>query len=764
MVFQTTTVEKDLVLRYGCALQPLSGIEVLNKMGCFKSLNQDPQLILIPRNGKIKPGWVGLTLKIDLPETHSNATFYFDVGQGFQETHKATIPIFSGEVTVKHFEIPPGTTRIRFDPCECAGDVYIQQIDLKPLTQLLMLKKAIGRSTGNVTDINGFVSLAKKGYSLFRTGGFMALGDKLYNRSSENYDVWVKRYDTLNDANRAAIKQEVSFFAYTPLVSVVMPTYNTQEKWLRAAIESVQMQLYENWELCIADDCSTDENVRKVIKEYAAVDHRIKYVFREENGHISACSNSALSIATGEFVALLDHDDLLAETALYRVAQVLNQDSSYDLIYSDEDKVDEESQRYDPYFKPDWNPELFLGQNYLNHLMVFRLSLLSETGEFQQGYEGSQDWDLFMRLVESTVPNRICHIPSVLYHWRAITGSTARSGDQKDYIGKAQRKVLSSHLERTGEQAELIETKEGYWRVKLSIPDPQPKVSILIPTKDKINLLAQCIESINSLSTYKNYEILVIDNCSEQEDSIRYFDHLISTRKAKVISYDKAFNYSAINNFAVNHADGQLVLLLNNDIEVITPEWLEEMVSLAIKPDAGAVGAKLYYPDGRIQHAGVILGIGGVAGHAYQFLDRTHTGQMGRAMLRQNLSAVTGACLLVKKKQYLEVGGLDEKNLSVAFNDIDFCLKLLKKGYRNIWTPFAELYHHESASRGFEDTPEKQERFKNEVLYTMQKWQPLLQNDPAYNINLSLERQDFGLAFPPRGLPVTSKGFTYAVH
>jgi GT2 family glycosyltransferase len=382
--------------------------------------------------------------------------------------------------------------------------------------------------------------------------------------------------------------------------------------------------------------------------------------------------------------------------------------------------------------------------------MVFRKSLLDKSGDFRLGFEGSQDWDLFLRITESTKQRKIYHIPFVLYHWRAITGSTALSANQKIYIVAAQRKTLNSHLKRSGIKGKLQETKEGYWRIRLNLPSSKPKVSILIPTKDKINLLSQCIESIYRISTYKDFEILVIDNNSEQPSSKKYFDSLISSQKARVIPYEKEFNYSAINNFAVNQAEGQLVLLLNNDIEVITPDWLDEMVSLAIRPDIGAVGAKLYYPDERIQHAGVILGIGGVAGHAYQFLNRNHTGQMGRAMLRQNLSAVTGACLMVEKKKYLEVGGLDDKNLKVAFNDIDFCLKLITAGYRNVWTPFAELYHHESASRGYEDTIVKQERFKSEVLFMIAKWGDILKNDPAYNINLSLERQDFGLAFPPR--------------
>jgi glycosyltransferase involved in cell wall biosynthesis len=739
-----------MVHRFGYSLEPLSGVRLLGEVGHFVSLDQDPQLILELTNGKVKSGWMNLTLLLELPENHSDTVFYFDNGQGFKESNKTTIPLFNNELTETQFEIPTGTKRIRFDPCDCTGEFRIKVFNLKPITQISLLRKAIKSSTRNITSIQSLVSITKKGYSLLKTGGLNALAEKIYDPSSESYTLWVKRYDTLNEADRFAIKKSVSTFTYTPLISVVMPTYNTQEKWLRAAIESVQAQLYENWELCIADDCSADENVRKIIKECAAEDSRIKYVFREVNGHISAASNSALSIATGEFVALLDHDDLLAETALYRVAQALNQNPSYDIIYSDEDKVDEDNCRYDPYFKPDWNPDLLVAQNYLSHLSIIRKSMLNEFGGFRVGFEGSQDWDMALRITRSAPANSIIHIPYILYHWRAVPGSTAKAVDQKAYITESQYKTIESHFKALQIPVEIKQNEINYWNVNYPIPDPQPLVSIIIPTKNQKVLLEKCINSIVTKTDYSNYEIIVIDNHSDEDEAKTYLRSILANPIIKVLEFKENFNFSRINNYAVSQAKGDLIVFMNNDIEILANDWLIEMLSLAIRDGTGAVGAKLLYPNKTIQHAGVILGVGGVANHAYLGAPADVVGQMGRARIVQNMSAVTAACLVVEKKKFLEVGGFNEIDLKIAFNDVDFCLKLLKAGYRNVWTPNSVFIHHESISRGQEDTPAKQARFASEVQYMLDNWKDILVNDPAYNPNLSIQRADFSLAFPPR--------------
>jgi len=513
----------------------------------------------------------------------------------------------------------------------------------------------------------------------------------------------------------------------------------------------VRNQLYPNWEFCIADDASSQPHVRRILEKYQAKDLRIKVVFREENGHIATASNSALEIVSGDFIALLDHDDELAERALYMVAAELNAHPEADLIYSGEDKIDKKNKRYAPYFKPDWNPDLFLSQNCVSHLGVYRTSAVKEIGGFRVGYEGAQDWDLAMRVVEQIPASRIRHIPHILYHWRSIPGSTALATEEKDYTKEAQAKLLTSHFDRLGLDVEIIFIANMHcWRTKYAVPQPPPLVTLIIPTRNGFDLLSRCVESIYQKTTYPNFELLIVDNQSDDPRTLEYLQQLARERGVHVLRYDAPFNFSAINNFAVRHAQGEVIGLINNDLEIISPDWLEEMVSHALRPEIGAVGAMLYYPNDTIQHAGVILGLGGVACHAYVRKPRGYTGQMGRAVLLQNVSAVTAACLILRRAIFEEVGGLDEEHLSVAFNDIDLCLRIREKGYRNLWTPYAELYHHESASRGCEDTPKKRARFRAEIDYMKQYWEASLLNDPTYNPNLTLDTEDFALAFPPR--------------
>lgn len=545
--------------------------------------------------------------------------------------------------------------------------------------------------------------------------------------------------------------------AHGPLVSVLMPVYNTPETWLRRAIDSVHAQTYTHWQLCIADDASTAAHVRPLLEAAARQDSRIKVVFRDRNGHISRASNSALELATGEFIALLDHDDELAPDALAEVVRTLAQRPDADVVYSDEDKIDEQGRRFSPYFKPDFLPDLFLGQNYLTHLAVYRASLLRAVGGFRAGFEGSQDWDLALRAIEQTSPERVVHIPKVLYHWRAIPGSTALTLDQKNYHVAAARKALEEHLARTGRTATLEPVPGDHWRLRHPLPSPAPRVSIVIPTRNGVRHLRRCLDSIFARTTYPNFEVVVVDNGSDDPATLAYFREIAG--KVRILPYPHPFNYSAINNYAVKQTAGELVALLNDDLEIITADWLEEMASQALRPEIGCVGAMLYYPDDTIQHAGVILGVGGlggvdgVAGHAFKKFPRDTDGYFNRARVVQNYSAVTAACLVIRRAVFEQVGGLDEKHLAIAFNDVDFCLKVRAAGYRNLWTPFAEFYHHESASRGAENTPAKQMRFKGEIDTMLERWGPLLRADPAYNPNLSLETEDFALAWPPRVPP-----------
>jgi GT2 family glycosyltransferase len=525
-----------------------------------------------------------------------------------------------------------------------------------------------------------------------------------------------------------------------------MPVYNPELEHLRAAIESVCNQVYPFWELCIADDASTGDDVRDLLERVAARDARVKVTFRSTNGHIAAATNSAFELAEGEWIALLDHDDLLREHALAEVALALTSRPDAQLIYTDEDKINPAGRRVDPFFKPDYAPDLFRSQNYFNHLTAHRAENIRRVGGWRVGFEGSQDYDLTLRILETIPRSAVLHVPKVLYHWRAAEGSTARSGSEKSYAYDAGLRALTEHVARSGIDAEALPI-EGlpFYRIRYEVPTPAPLVSIIIPTKDRSDLLRVSIGSILEKTTYAPFEVVLVDNGSREPETFAYFEEAARDERVRVIAYPGPFNYSAINNHAVREAKGSLIALVNNDIEVITPEWLTEMVSQACRPEIGCVGAKLYYPNDAIQHAGVILGIGGVAGHSHKLFPRASLGYFARLRLPHNLSAVTGACLVVRREVFEEVGGLDEEKLAIAFNDVDFCLKVREAGYLNLFTPFAELYHHESVSRGLEDNPEKVQRFNAEVRTMIQRWGPLLTKDPFYSPHLTLEHEDFSI-------------------
>ena len=562
---------------------------------------------------------------------------------------------------------------------------------------------------------------------------------------------WIPRYDRLRRRDIRAIRQATGQLAYQPLLSVLMPVYNSDERWLRAAIGSVENQLYTNWELCIADDHSSNPRVRDVLSEIQAREPRLKLHFREVNGHISAASNTALALASGEFIVLVDHDDVLPRHALAAVVHELNRHPDADIIYSDEDRLDQAGRRYDPYFKPDWNPELLCGQNLISHLGVYRTALVRQVGGFREGFEGSQDYEMAFRVIEHTRPERIRHIPLILYHWRAIPGSAALDVDQKSYATDAARLAVQAHFARTGVEASIEPAPRApyYHRVRYRLPEPRPHVTIIIPTKDRVDHLSRCVGSILSRSTYGRFDILILDNGSSEPASHSYFEQAQQESRVSVLRIDEPFNFSRINNAAAARARGSFLCFLNNDTEVISADWLEEMVSLAVREGVGAVGAMLYYPNNTMQHAGVVLGLGGIASHPHRGQRRGMPGNYGRAALTQTMSAVTAACMVIRKSAFDAVGGFDE-TLAVAYNDVDLCLRLCAKGYRNVWTPFAELYHFESISRGDDLQGENLPRFLAESQAMRDRWQGLLTSDPYYNPNLSLTRADLWLAFPPR--------------
>jgi GT2 family glycosyltransferase/glycosyltransferase involved in cell wall biosynthesis len=571
-------------------------------------------------------------------------------------------------------------------------------------------------------------------------------------RRADEYSEWIARFDSTTASTSSDLRRELRKLVRQPLISIVLPVYNPDLHLLEAAIESVRDQIYERWELCIADDASTDPQVRPFLERTAASDSRIKLTFRDRNGHISACSNSALALATGEWCALLDQDDALAESAFAYVAREIDRHPAAAMIYSDEDKIDEIGTRSNPFFKPDWNPELFLGQNFVNHLGCYRTELLREIGGFREGFEGSQDYDLVLRCVERLEPEQVRHIPRILYHWRMAGGSLAAVPDAKPYAREAARRAIADHAERLGVPGTVApcpENNESH-RFIHALPKPEPLVSIIIPTRDRAALLKRCVESIRTRTDYHSFEIVVIDNGSVEEESLRFLREGEENHAIRVVTDTGPFNFSRLNNRAASEARGEILLFLNNDTEVDEPGWLSEMVSHAARTEVGVVGARLWYPDGTLQHGGVILGLGGVAGHAFPHIPRGHPGYFNRAMLQQNCSAVTGACMALRKSVFEKVGGFDEENLGVTFNDIDFCLRVTERGYRVVWTPYANLIHHESASRGHQRTREEQAEFERAVDYMQTTWGAQLMRDPFYNPNLSLNPPGFETAFPPR--------------
>ena len=570
-------------------------------------------------------------------------------------------------------------------------------------------------------------------------------------KEEDLYQLWIERYDRIDDEQRAQMKSRIESMPIPPVISVVVPIYNTPEKWLRRMIESVQDQIYPHWELCLADDASPDARVSRVLKEMADRDPRIKLAFRTENGHISAASNSAIELATGEFMALLDHDDELPQHALYWIAEEILAHPEVDVIFSDEDKIDAEGRRLAPYFKPDFNYDLLLSQNCVSHLGAYRLAKVREVDGFQVGMEGSQDWDLFFRVFETSDPSRIRHIPRILYHWREIPGSTALRGSEKPYALTAGIRAVARHLERIGQKPDEVTFAGDFLRVIWPLPEPPPPVTLIMPTRNMLPLMRKAVDSILERTDYPDFELLIVDNDSDDPETIAYLrEKAASDSRVRVLAVPGEFNYSHLNNSAVAATDRPVIGLVNNDLEVMNGEWLREMVSQVERPGIGAVGAALFYPDGRVQHAGVVIGMVSGAGHPFRGAANASKTHGARASLAQNYSAVTAACLVVKRSVYEEVGGLDEGAFRVGLNDVDLCLKILATGRRNLYTPFAEMLHHESASRSdMEKTPEGAERAARENAALAAKWSNLFDHDPAWNPNLSLRTESAELAFPP---------------
>ena len=574
------------------------------------------------------------------------------------------------------------------------------------------------------------------------TGGAIAPASEPPRLSADpSYDAWLQRH-RLNDERLDQANGREPLLRWRPLISVVMPVYNAEPRYLEMALNSVANQIYQNWELCIADDCSTDRRVVSFLQSYAAKNDRVKFTRLTEHGHVAGATNAAIELAGGEYIAFLDHDDELTPNALFEIVELLQADPEADVIYSDHDILGEDGLFFGPSFKPDWSPELLLSYMYLGHLKVYRAALVKRLGGLRAGFEGSADYDLALRLVELT--DRVRHIPQILYHWRAVASSMARSSETKPYSFESGRRAVQEALERRKIAAQVIHpefaraSKVGIYKLDFHDPAPEP-ITIIIPTRDKGELLRACIESIEKQTRYRPYEILVIDNESCDPQTL---DYLRSIRHRVVrFASPAGFNFAAINNFAVAQIATEYFLLLNNDTEVISPEWLDEMMGYGRLPGVGAVGAKLLYGDRRIQHAGVIMGVHGLTGHACQPLQNEQA-PIEYALAARNYLAVTAACMLTRKSIFEEVGGLNAEDLKVGWNDVDYCLRLHELGYRTVMNPHALLYHYESQSRG-------DEKNDHEIAYMKTNWRHHIADDPYFNINFSRANSEFRIKTDP---------------
>jgi GT2 family glycosyltransferase len=548
---------------------------------------------------------------------------------------------------------------------------------------------------------------------------------------------------TFTEEDRTRVSSELLLLEKKPLISLVMPVYNVDPSWLETAIESVKTQLYENWELCIVDDASSSEETVAYLKNIRHPRIRIHYL--DNNRNISGATNEAIRFATGEYLAFMDNDDELTPDALFQVVKAIN-DSDAELIYSDEDFIDLDGEYIDPHFKPDFSPDLLLSHNYITHFVVVRKKLVEDVGLLDSRYDGAQDYELLLRLTEKT--DQIYHIQKVLYHWRKSETSTSFTVDAKPGALMSARMALQDTLDRRGIEAEVLDEKlPFFFRVKRKIKDT-PLVSIVIPFRDKPDLLATCVNSILDHSTWENYEIIAISNNSRSSETFSLIHQLEQkSPRFRCIEFNEEFNFSRVVNFGVTQSNGEYLIILNNDVEVISWDWIESLLEHAQRKEVGAVGAKLLYPNNTIQHAGIIIGLGGYAGHAHKQLPINYPGYFNLLHKIHNVSAVTGACFMISREKYDSINGFDEVNFKIAYNDVDFCLRLREKGLLNVFTPYAELYHYESISRGYEDTEEKQQRFSGEKARLRERHADIFeQGDPYYNPNLTHDDENYSLA------------------
>lgn len=619
----------------------------------------------------------------------------------------------------------------------------------------LVMKTPDGRKsvypigTGRLQELEGkALKYTKKGLDYLKGHGVRALAEKIYTKVTDadehaiDYNKWLKYHMPSEEELERQKKRE---FSDGPVFSIVVPLYKTNLEYLKEMVDSVKNQTYPKWELCLSDGSGPDSPLTQLLEELAAREPRILVCYNGEALRISENTNAAIGIAAGDYLVFMDHDDVLPPNALYECASLLEEHPETEVIYTDEDKTSLYGNRYfQPHFKPDFNPDLLCSVNYISHLFVVKKTLQEQVGLLRKEFDGSQDYDFILRCTEQT--DKIRHIPKILYHWRCHEESTSENPESKLYAFEAGRRAIEAHYDRIGVKAQVLQGEQlGIYRTRF-LRAYDPLVSIIIPNMDHVEDLKRCITSVEEKSSYRNFEYIIVENNSRMPETFAYYKKLQEENpRVKVVTREGSFNFSALNNFGASFAKGEYLLLLNNDTMVINPDWLEELLGYGMRPDVGIVGARLYFGDDTIQHAGVVLGIGGMAGHCFVQFPKYDPGYFSRILTAQDYSAVTAACMLVRRSVFKEVQGMTEE-LAVAFNDVDFCLKVRRAGYLVVYNPYVELYHFESKSRGLEDTPEKLERFQNEIAELEKRWPKIFETpDPYYNPNLTLKTQDFAL-------------------
>ncbi len=706
---------------------------------------------VVSKQGVLPSSWCKISYRGHSARGYLSAKLQIEAGDGSDELVLVNLPPSRGQLVTAVRRLPPHVAAMHLCPMEGPGQFWFEDFGIRQLSGpevlLEITRHALRQITSDPVRLGAWSGIA---WRIWRGGNLHSL--KIFvarwlEQSDADYRTWVSYHDSLTDEDRAAIRARIMALQRRVTFSIVIRADDTAAETLKSCFDSVLNQLYADWELWIVGDDSPASHAGAVLDEYCRLDRRIRVASASSDQ--GTTTTSVLDLATGDYIVLLDPSGTLSEHALYLIAEALDATPNLDLVYADDDEVDPAGKRASPNFKGGWDSERFLLQDYVSRFCALRADLVRRVGGWRPGYEGSEDYELLLRCMAEIEAKRIGHVPFVLYHARRRpppNGSGAMS-----VVEDSKLRAVADHFSA----ARSLSTVErgsvpGVVRVRYPLPEPAPPVTLIIPTRNAAELVRRCIESIVARTAYPSYEILLVDNESDEARSTTYFRDLEASGKIRLLRFEGAFNYAAINNFAARHASGAILGLLNNDTEVINGEWLSEMVSLVTRTEIGAVGAKLLYPDGTVQHAGIVMGLHGTVGHLHQRTPKESAGYCDALVVAREVTALTGACLLVRRSVYEEVGGLDQDDLAVTFNDIDFCLKLRSRGYRNIWTPHALLYHHEAATRGPDDSPEKAARFGAEWAHMRAKWGRQLDDDPFYSPNLSLTCDDCQPSFPPR--------------